>query len=242
MLPIDEAIPSEPVRTVFNGLPAEIRGGLSRSVFGSLPDEVITRLMRDAMRLEMPTASIVFREGAPPSILLTLSGLIRIFLTSSAGRQSTVRYAKPGDLIGTPTLFVPQHRAGAQALTASVVLALNVDTIRHLATEDRRVALAVGADLAAQMQQYLDQLYGNAFGNLRQRVIRHLLEMAGQQGPQLVAPLSQQNLADAVGSVREVVARVLQALRKEQLVASTPDGIALLDPLRLHAEAWSREL
>lgn len=238
---LNEAVPCDPPRVALETLAAEIRCGLSRSVFGTLPKDGLIRLTHDATRLEIPTASILVREGAPASIFLTMSGLIRIFLTSSSGRQSTVQYAKPGDLIGTPTVFAAQHRAGAQALTASIMLALNVETVRQVARDDRRVALAVGADLAAQMQHYLDQLYGTAFGNLRQRVIRHLLEMAGQQGPDLVAPLSHQNLADAVGSVREVVARVLQTLRKERLVATTSDGIALLDPVRLHAEAWSRE-
>jgi CRP/FNR family transcriptional regulator len=237
-----QAVRFAPSRGLFGTLAADSRYALSRSVFAPLPAELHRRLAGGAARLEIPAGSIVVREGAPPSMFLTLSGVARIFLTSSSGRQSTVQYAKAGDLIGTPTLFLERHGAGAQTLSDTVALALNVDAVRQLAAADRRVALALGADLAKQMQHYLDQLYGRAFGNVRQRVIRHLLDMADGDGPDLVAPLSQQNLADAVGSVREVVARVLQALRKEQLVATKPDGIALLDPLRLHTEAWSRDL
>jgi CRP/FNR family transcriptional regulator, cyclic AMP receptor protein len=51
-----------------------------------------------------------------------------------------------------------------------------------------------------------------------------------------VAHTSQQELADAVGSVREVVARVLRDFRAAGLVATGPDGVHILDPPALHDE------
>ena len=54
-------------------------------------------------------------------------------------------------------------------------------------------------------------LAGNTFGSLRQRVARHLLDLAAshQQGRGLIVKATQQELADAVGSVRPVVARII---------------------------------
>jgi CRP/FNR family transcriptional regulator len=52
-----------------------------------------------------------------------------------------------------------------------------------------------------------------------------------------VAKVSQQALADASGSVREVVARALRELRNAGIVATTGDHIEILNPARLHAEA-----
>jgi CRP/FNR family transcriptional regulator len=70
-------------------------------------------------------------------------------------------------------------------------------------------------------------------------VARHLLDLAAehQQQAALVAPVSQQELADAVGTVREVVARVLRDLRVDGLIRPTRHGIAVLDPARLHRRA-----
>jgi CRP/FNR family cyclic AMP-dependent transcriptional regulator len=76
---------------------------------------------------------------------------------------------------------------------------------------------------------------------VRQRVAAHLLDLASDHQPpdgRLVALVSQQELADAVGSVREVVARVLRDLRVAGIVATAPDSVAILDPARLHAESW----
>jgi CRP/FNR family transcriptional regulator len=45
--------------------------------------------------------------------------------------------------------------------------------------------------------------------------------------------VTQQSLADATGSVREVVARALRELRREGAVATADDGITVLDPTAL---------
>lgn len=83
----------------------------------------------------------------------------------------------------------------------------------------------------------LEQTAVNAFGSVRQRVAVHLLDLAsdGQrpQGP-LVAHVSQQELANAAGSVREVVARARRDLRVAGVVATEADRIVILDPERLY--------
>jgi CRP/FNR family transcriptional regulator len=69
-----------------------------------------------------------------------------------------------------------------------------------------------------------------------------LLDIASARqrpGGQLVARASQQELADAAGSVREVVARVLREFRISGLVATATDSIRVLDPAGLHDECWN---
>ena len=75
-----------------------------------------------------------------------------------------------------------------------------------------------------------------AFGSVRQRVATHLLDLASDRqrpGGRLVARVSQQELADAAGSVREVVARALRDLRAAGMVATAADRVVILD----HREA-----
>jgi CRP/FNR family transcriptional regulator len=52
-----------------------------------------------------------------------------------------------------------------------------------------------------------------------------------------VADVSQQELADAVGSVREVVARALRDLRAAGIVGTSTDSVEILDPVQLHEES-----
>ena len=53
--------------------------------------------------------------------------------------------------------------------------------------------------------------------------------------------VSQQELADAAGSVREVEARSLRDLRVAGIVATTADSVVILDPARLHAVSGSQQ-
>ena len=72
------------------------------------------------------------------------------------------------------------------------------------------------------------------------KLARHLLDIAQPArgaGP-LVAHISQAALADAVGTSREVVVRVLRDLRVAGLVETGRDGVVLLAPERLHEESW----
>jgi CRP/FNR family transcriptional regulator, cyclic AMP receptor protein len=51
---------------------------------------------------------------------------------------------------------------------------------------------------------------------------------------------SQQELADAVGTVREVVVRVLRELRQEGVVRTERDRMVIIDPARLIQEqGWN---
>ena len=97
--------------------------------------------------------------------------------------------------------------------------------------------------LGARLYDVLEELAGNTFASVRQRVARHLLDLAtSRQGAShsLTASVNQQDLANSVGSVREVVARVLAELRSEHLVRTSPGRVEILDPVRMSHELWSR--
>jgi CRP/FNR family cyclic AMP-dependent transcriptional regulator len=100
----------------------------------------------------------------------------------------------------------------------------------------------VAEELNRRLDGTLQQTAINAFGSVKQRVATHLLDLASaQQRPvgRLVARVSQQELADAVGSVREVVAGALRDFRLAGLVATAPDSVLILDPTRIHEESWA---
>ena len=69
-----------------------------------------------AILLDVPAGSILYREAEAPRFGLVVGGLVRIFLTSAEGRQLTVRYARPGAVIGAPTAIGGPVDVSAQAI------------------------------------------------------------------------------------------------------------------------------
>ena len=98
-------------------------------------------------------------------------------------------------------------------------------------------------ELNRRLYESLQQTAINAFGSVRQRVAAHLLDLASAQmhpRGRLVACVSQQELADAAGTVREVVARILRDFRVAGIVATSSDSVLILDAARLHGESWDQ--
>jgi CRP/FNR family transcriptional regulator len=128
------------------------------------------------------------------------------------------------------------------ALTDSQRLLLDIETLRELARHDAQVAWVLVGALTNTVHALWHELAATAFASVPQRVARHLLEISAREqeadGGDLVAHVSQQELADLVGSVREVVARALRELRDEGIVRVSRSGIVVLEPTLLAARAW----
>ena len=117
------------------------------------------------------------------------------------------------DVLGIAVLVGGPADVGVQTLAESSLFRIDSRTLTAAAHRDARVSWALAEELNRRLYESLQQTAINAFGSVRQRVAAHLLDLASAQqrpGGRLVACVSQQELADAVGSVREVVARVLR--------------------------------
>lgn len=219
---------------------SRIDDALARSFLAKLPAELVRRLREEGERSDFPAGTTVYRAGEDPRAALVVHGLIRVFLSSPGARQVTVRYARPGDVLGIAVLVGGPANTGVQTLEPSSVFRISVRTLTAAARRDPRVSWAIAEELNRRLYGVLEQTAANVFGSVRQRVAVHLLDLASdRQRPEgtLVANVSQQELADASGSVREVVARALRELRVAGIVATAAEGIEILDPARLFAES-----
>jgi CRP/FNR family transcriptional regulator, cyclic AMP receptor protein len=220
----------------------DVSDAMARSFLGKLPQELVDELLAEGERAGYPPGTTIYREGDAPRAVLVIEGLLRVYMTSAEGRQVTVRYARDADVLGIAVLVGGPVNVAVQALAPCSLFRINARTLREAARQDARVAWAVAEELNRRLYDTLQQTAINAFGSVRQRVAAHLLDLASaQQRPdgRLVAQVSQQELADAVGSVREVVARVLREFRLAGLVATAPDSVVIFDAARLFSQSWS---
>jgi CRP/FNR family transcriptional regulator len=220
----------------------DVAEALEKSFLGPLPSEVVAPLIAEEIRLDYPACTTIYRKGEPARAMLIVSGLVRIYMTSSEGRQVTIRYGRPSDILGTPLVLSGPFNVNAMTLAPTSVFVIDARQLGDAARRDVSLAYAMAEVMARRLDEALQQVAINAFGSVRHRVASHLLDLASTQprpGSPLEAHVSQQELADAVGSVREVVARALRDLRALGIVATSTDRVVILDPVRLHEEFWS---
>lgn len=230
----------EDVRTPWSVDP-QVRSALAASPLHAIPRAVLDGLLSGARPLQVPAGGIVRREDQPgPHLEVVIDGLVRGSLHGRDGRTLTIRYARPGALLGTVSLFDPGYAmpGSTRALLPTVLLQLRPATVLAAVDREPTVGRALLADLSERVREYLGELHHRAFASVRQRVARHLLDLASEQqlGSELVAVVTQQGLADAVGSVREVVERTLQDLRREGAVEPGRGRIVILLPDHLLRE------
>ena len=219
----------------------DVADAIARSFLGKLPADFVERLTGEGQLVDYTPGTVFYREGDPPRTALVVSGLIRVYMSSAEGRQVTIRYARGAEVLGIPLAIGGPLNVGAQTLAPSSLFNFDARTLVETARVDARVAFALAEELNRRLDDTLQQTAINAFGSVKQRLASHLLDLAStQQRPEarLVAQVTQQELADAVGSVREVVARALRELRLAQIVATSSDSVVILDAARLHDESW----
>jgi CRP/FNR family transcriptional regulator len=221
----------------------EVDDALARSFLAGLPAEVVASLRAEGERADYPAGTMVYRPGSAPQAALVVRGLLRVYLASVEGRQVTVRYARPGDVLGIAVLVGGPASTGVETVEPVSLFRISARILTGAAARrDARIGWALAEELNRRLYETLEQTAVNAFGSVRQRVAAHLLDLASaQQEPagRLVAHVSQQELADAAGSVREVVARALRDLRVAGIVATSADCVVILDAARLYAETAS---
>jgi len=221
-----------------------IEEALARSVLSALPPALHVTLTKDAFPVNLPAGSTLYNAEDEPRCGLVITGLIRVYMSSPEGRQITVRYARTGELLGIAAIVGGPAPTSVQILTDAEILMLNTRTLQMSGQTEPMVGWLMAQEVTRRLYDTLEALAGNTFGSLQQRVARHLLDLAAsrQQGRGLVVKVTQQELADAVGSVRPVVARIIRELRVEGIITTSSDGIVILKPAELHNKIWSRDL
>ena len=172
-----------------------------------------------------------------PGVVAT--GRLRLTARAVDGREATLRTIGVGSMFGLVTLFeptrsfVPIERSIVAAERSNVVL-LHAPTLLRLGNELPGVGMHLARNLASTVSLLGDTAGQFAFMTVRQRLAAHLVatsqtDSSGRQ----VAFVTQQEAANAIGSVREVVARTLQEMRRRQLVSVSPGRIEVLNPREL---------
>jgi CRP-like cAMP-binding protein len=207
-----------------------------------MPRESRERMLANSTQIRYAAGTIAFQAGDPDRADILEQGFARIYLTASDGRQTTIRYVHPGQLMGALLVMGAVFDGSVQMIVDSTVIHLDLPTVRRRVDADPAVGSAIAADLAQRYSHCVRTIALHAFGSVVQRVAFDLLDRACRtqlSAGHLEAAVSQQEIADGIGSARPVVAKGLTAIRARHLVDTAQRRVRIIDPAGLEALAFS---
>lgn len=205
-----------------------------------LPPALRDEVLQKARLVEYPAGGAMIYRDEQRRPALVAWGLLRTYLTWHDDRQLTLVYHRPGDLYEVLQVQSEAVSEGVQAIEPSGVLQLDLARLERLAEARTELAIALAQDLRDRLGVAYGALVRQTFGTVRQRVAADLLaRVEGNKSLRTGHELkvSSQQLADATGSVREVVGRVLRQLRSNGVLGTEAKRIVVLDPAGLQREA-----
>ncbi|MCP3959665.1 MAG: Crp/Fnr family transcriptional regulator [bacterium] len=189
---------------------------------------------RQAMRRVLEAGAPVLHRGAEVSgAYIVLRGRLRVYSISAGGTEATLYTIAAGEtcVFALNCLFQDlRYPAWVVAEVDTEVAVIPGAFYRHLfATETSFQNLTVRA-LSAAVFQLMAELEQVHFQSLDQRLVNLLLLRASGDG---VLRMTQQAMANNLGSSREAVARLLRNLVTEGLVRTRRGSVQILVSSRL---------
>ena len=192
----------------------------------------LAELGTTASPMQVPTGTVLFSENAPcQGFPLVLEGEIKVSRASGDGRTLELYRVTPGELclVSSACLFRTQPLSAHGITTKPTTLILIPTPIfkRWIDTpEFRNEVLGLFAERMADLTSLVDAV---AFHKLDRRLAAALLG----HGQQLST--THQALADELGTVREIVTRLLRRFEREGWVTLGREQIQIVNGAALRA-------
>lgn len=200
-------------------------------VFAQLPERRLEEVLTQAQLLRVPAGGVLFDAGQPcRGFPLVLEGSVRVAMGSASGREILLYRVAAGQaciLSGGCLLGHSDYSARGVAEEDVTLLSLPPDLFQALMVEFepfRRFVFGMYGERLAEVMQLVDEV---AFRKLDQRLAQLLV----QRGP--VLEVTQQKLADELGSVREIVSRLLRSFESRGWVKLERERVTVRDACAL---------
>jgi CRP/FNR family cyclic AMP-dependent transcriptional regulator len=171
--------------------------------------------------IELKPKQTFFSQGDPAdSVFYLQKGRAKLTVVSQNGKEATITLLSPGDFVGEESLAAIEglHMATATAVnTCSALKIGRKEMIRVMHDESAFADIFVKFLLARSMRTQAD-LVDQLFNSSEKRLARILLLMAefGKPGEAetFIPPITQETLADMIGTTRSRVSFFMNRFRK----------------------------
>jgi CRP/FNR family cyclic AMP-dependent transcriptional regulator len=178
--------------------------------------------------------TVVIQKGDESGVLyVVISGRLKVTVADGQGKEVILNTLGPGDYFGELAILGDMPRtATVMSLEDSKLLTLSRKAFLDLVREQPDIALAVIRNLTERVSQLTEQVGRLALGDVYSRIRDVLNAQAVEEGGVLVTGrFTQSEIAQMVGSSREMVSRVFKDLREGGYIRLDDKRVVILKKL-----------
>ncbi|MCC6454268.1 MAG: Crp/Fnr family transcriptional regulator [Caldilineaceae bacterium] len=179
----------------------------------------------------------IFMAGAPATRLYVIAaGKVKVLQPALSGQEVVLDILTGGEFFGgLPLLGDETYTETAQALTSCCILEIRAEVFQEILQQYPSVALKTLELVGNRLKNAHKSIHQLSARPVEARIAALLLYLAAKVGEEqkgellLQVPLSRQDLAAMTGTTPESASRVISQFKKQGLVSSGRQWIALID-------------
>ncbi|HEX3786693.1 MAG TPA: Crp/Fnr family transcriptional regulator [Pseudonocardiaceae bacterium] len=215
------------------------RESVAGSLLAYLESGAQGQLLAHGVRRSFAADEVLLRYGDPTDhVFVLVHGWVRVSVSAQHGQQILFALRGPGDVLGDLAALHPSWPRTATVRALDTVGVVQLTGEQFVATLHARPAIAIGLvrQMAGRLREAEAARVDHATLGVGQRVAAYLWRLAeqhGAAGPEGIVigmPLTQQDLADRVGSSLRAVARAMAWLRERHIVITSRRRIVVTGP------------
>lgn len=213
--------------------------------FNALPMEVQNAILTAAIPKHFTAGQVIYLEGEPADhVYILQSGWVKATRMTPEGREQALLILRPVEIFGDIAVFSGTPYPGtATALEEVHAWAIPAETLIMLINRHPELAMAVIRKMGDRVLYYIGLVEDLSLRSVEARLAKTLLANAELNDGQLIVPRrgwsTFDEMADRLGTVRDVLSRALKALEVEGLLRVEKQAILLLNPKGLAERADS---
>lgn len=215
---------------------------------GMTPDESRAFSERCIWREYQASELIIDHNDNSNDVRFILTGLVRIIIRVSAGREVILNDAVPGDFFGELSAIDGSTRsANVTAINRSRMCIMPAQVFLDILDATPSVNHIVLKKLTSDVRRLSSRLSEYSFLQARYRLYAELLRLShprsGHPDQRVISPPPiQREIADRIASRREVVSREMKSLERDGCLEKTRGALIITDIEELNrrvAEGWN---
>jgi CRP-like cAMP-binding protein len=221
--------------------PESVTSALAQfSLFSGLDGQAQCRIAACVHVHTYAAGQIIASTGEPiQGAYLVTKGRTRVYRLSPQGRELTLNYVGPGGSLNLGPVFDGGlSLATVEAVTDTIVYAIPCNQFREIVRDYPEIAAAVLESLADSERSLSELAESLGLYPVRARLARFLVSSTSD-GTRLSMPWTQHEIAAYLGTVRDVIGRMLRSFSREGLIRWEKGRLVVTDWAGVRDEAMA---